>query len=74
MQAVGPWLNLSEEERLDLVASYFHFAGTPYAGEVSKEGPAVSVAPGALWEDIRSEIVVPEGRSDPLWVMHAKRK
>ncbi|KAJ9100460.1 hypothetical protein QFC21_003498 [Naganishia friedmannii] len=30
LQVVRPWLNLSTTDRLHLVASYFHFAGTPY--------------------------------------------
>ncbi|KAJ9122231.1 hypothetical protein QFC22_001650 [Naganishia vaughanmartiniae] len=30
VMVVRPWLNLSTTDRLHLVASYFHFAGTPY--------------------------------------------
>jgi hypothetical protein len=87
-QVVRPWLNLSEPERLDLVASYFHFAGTAYSPSPPLPRTTVmsqptrpddseypGIQPGGLYEHIESIEVVPrENRSDPLWVVRAKRR
>ncbi|KAG7558285.1 hypothetical protein FFLO_02755 [Filobasidium floriforme] len=87
-KVVRPWLNLSEHERLDLVASYFHFAGTAYSPSPPLPKTTVmkqparpddsgysGVQPGGLYEQIESiEVVSRESRSDPLWVVRAKRR
>jgi hypothetical protein len=43
-QVVRPWLNLSTEDRLHLVASYFYFAGTAYNSTDQKNIKAVASA------------------------------
>lgn len=42
LQVVRPWLNLSTEDRLHLVASYFYFAGTAYNPTDQKNTKAVA--------------------------------
>ena len=67
LKVVGRWLKIDEEERCDMVADYFHFAGTSDATE--------SVKPGQLYENI--EIVTILERSwtgDPLWVIRATKR
>lgn len=68
-QVVGLWLNLSEEERCDMVADYFQFAGTTAAS-----GTSHGVA-GQLYDDIEIVTVLPKSRSgDPLYVVRARTR
>jgi len=70
---VKPWLDMSTNSRVDLVASYFHFAGTSYAS--TPGGIVTAVQPGDLFEGIESITIVPEGRGvDPLWIVKATRR
>ena len=65
---------MSTTDRINLVASYFYFAGTPYAKDTpsnAQPGPK----PGQLFEEIESLVIVPEGRrEDPLWIVRAKKR
>ena len=68
-QVVGLWLNLSEEERCDMVADYFQFAGT-----TSASGAAHDKA-GQLYDTIEIVTVLPKSRSgDPLYVVRARTR
>ncbi len=58
------WLMISEDERCEMVASYFHFAGT------TSDPPC---EPGQLWEDVRILTLLESGAWDPLWMVRAKR-
>ncbi|CAD6589369.1 MAG: hypothetical protein TREMPRED_005344 [Tremellales sp. Tagirdzhanova-0007] len=73
-KVVSPWLEMSTTDRINLVASYFYFAGTPYANgtpSTAQQGPQ----PGQLFEGIESLVIVPEGRrEDPLWIVRAKKR
>lgn len=62
---VTPWLNMSEEKRLELVASYFHFAGTSY-----KSSPSQSTKPGDLFDQI--ERIDLGSKGDPIWIVRAR--
>jgi len=65
-KVVRRWLEVGEEERCDMVASYFHFAGTS-EGEGGCE-------PGQLWEEVEVVTVLEKGWvGDPLWVVRARR-
>ncbi len=70
LQVVGPWLDLTTSERLHLVASYFHFAGS----QSEEESGAISKLPGQLFDRIESIELVPEASvHDPLWIVRARR-
>ena len=73
---VRPWLDLSTAERLDLVASYLHFAGTDYLtpGRAGEKGTGRTKA-GELFDGIESLVLVSEGkRTDPLWIVKGTRR
>ena len=68
---------MSTKDRIDLVSSYFHFAGTPYSESETGTGTGggTGTKPGELFEGIESLVIVPEGtRVDPLWVVRARRR
>ncbi|KAK9896151.1 hypothetical protein P389DRAFT_171166 [Cystobasidium minutum MCA 4210] len=66
-KVVGRWLHISEDERCDMVADYFHFAGTSHdEGTLAK--------PGGLFRDVEIVTVLKPSRSgDPLYVVRARR-
>lgn len=67
---MGRWLEISEDERCDMVADYLHFAGT------GSDKPAAEVGkPGELYSDVEILNILPRSRQgDPLWVVRAKRR
>ncbi|ORY28972.1 hypothetical protein BCR39DRAFT_467752 [Naematelia encephala] len=69
-KVVRPWLNLSTSSRLDLVASYFHFADTPYPDQGDGD-----IKPAQLFDEIETMDLVSEGcGSDPLWIVRARKR
>ncbi|PRP85309.1 ubiquinone/menaquinone biosynthesis methyltransferase-like protein [Planoprotostelium fungivorum] len=61
-KVVGRWLQISERERTEMVADYFHFAGCPQK------------QPGELFDQIEIVTLDDGKRSDPLWVVRAQRR
>lgn len=79
---------MSEPARLDLIASYFHFAGTAYQPSpppsrttTFRQRPQLhdqgeeGVKPGSVFDSIESVVVVKPGQGvDPLWVVRARKR
>ena len=53
---MSPWLGMSTTARVDLVASYFHFAGTPYAESGAEGKEELGMRPGELFEEVESVV------------------
>ncbi|KAK8856742.1 Serine/threonine-protein kinase ppk30 [Apiospora arundinis] len=71
-KAIARWLRISEEERLQMVGDYLHFAGWKgieivELSDGKPQGKAASQAQGGLLNSIFG--VVGMGHSDPLWVV-----
>ncbi|BFZ64909.1 Nitrilase [Saitoella coloradoensis] len=73
-KVVGRWLRISEEERLEMVAKYFHFARSPF-GHNTDQQPQSNFEPGQLYGAIE-KITLSDGQgwTDPLWIVRAKRR
>ncbi|KZO99420.1 hypothetical protein CALVIDRAFT_561280 [Calocera viscosa TUFC12733] len=74
-KVIRRWLEVGEEERCELVACYFHFAGTGTGtGTGIGEGEGRACEPGELWEDVQIVTVLePSSAGDPLWVVRGTR-
>lgn len=70
------WLDISEDERCDMVADYLHFAGTADSCDTDP-GPITgnSIKAGQLYDDIEILTILERSwKGDPLWVVRAKRR
>ena len=68
-KAIGRWLRISEEERLQMVGDFLHFAGWSKIEivELSNGKVEQSDAQGG----IKDFVMAMYGRRDPLWVVRA---
>ncbi len=62
-KVIGRWLKISEDDRLSMVADYFHFASHD----------SNDTSPSNLYKDVEIIVVEEGGWKDPLWVVRAKK-
>lgn len=74
-KVVKRWLDITEEQRCDMVADYLHFAGTGAGTPAEDTTSKATITPGHLYGDIEILTVLEKSWSgDPLWVIRAKKR